>query len=121
MKKVVVIGLIVAILALTVFLTTSPVGKAIVKRAQDRVGLAKLTRAYEAKPGSTAIFGPDPSRAIAWVDLDESGGLGVGDGPDGSWTTDCPKGGIVGFTDGSTAGFPHIKIIGQHGSVTVSP
>lgn len=110
-----------SLFGLAVFLVASPVGKAIVKRAQDRVGLAKLSRAYEAKPGSTATFASDPSRMIAWVDLDESGGLVIGDGPDGSWSTDCPRGGIVGFADGSTAGFPHLEIIGQHGSVTVSP
>ena len=121
MKKLILVGVVVTILALTILLATSPVGKAVVKRAQDRVGLAKLTRAYEAKPGSTATFTADPSRAIAWVDLDESGGLGVGDGPDGSWSTDCPRGGIVGFADGSTAGLSHIEITGHGGVVTVSP
>lgn len=121
MRKTVLIFVAVSFVAGAAFMTATPAGSALTKRLLDKLGVARLERVYEAKPGSKTVFAPDPSRKVAWVDGDLSGGQGIGDGPGGTWSADIYRGGIVGFADGSSAGFSHLELRGDvSGTGTIS-
>ncbi len=93
--------------------------RAQVLRLKDMVGLANLQRDYTYHPGQPRpIFEPAPGQLVEWVEGNLASGPILGCGPSMNWSTCYPKGGLVGFSDGSVKSYASITLYGEDGKGT---
>jgi hypothetical protein len=98
----------------TVLFATSGGTSVYVQRFLAYIGLREYKRIFQFRPGGTRpVFTSDPSRQVEYVDVMQGGGLGVGDGPGETWTTDYHSGGIIGFADGSAVSVSQLSLRGD--------
>lgn len=97
----------------------APFARAQVLRLKNVVGLADLQRDYTYQSSQPRpIFEPAPGQLVEWVEGNRAGGATIGCGPSGNWSTCYPRGGLVGFSDGSVKGYSTLTLNGEDGKGT---